>query len=98
MATEYNVINNQVLLHFEIQLGDDIGFMEYRFNKNNIVLMHTQVPKSMEGKGVAPALAKYAFDYAREHYHPVVVYCPYVLTYLKRHPELNELLDKPGNP
>jgi predicted GNAT family acetyltransferase len=90
---DYNVINNKEQLHFEIHEGDNIGFLEYRYYKNDIALMHTEVPESMEGKGVASALAKYAFEYAKEHNHEVIIYCPFVDTYLKRHPLLNILFN-----
>lgn len=57
-------------------------------------LMHTFVPEILEGRGIASSLAHHALEWAREHKKPVVVYCPYVATYLKRHPEYNEVIDK----
>lgn len=81
-------------MHFEIHEGDEIAFLEYRFYKKDIAFMHTEVPKSMEGKGIASALAAYAFQYAKQIDKLVMVYCPFVAVYLKRHPELNEQLDK----
>jgi predicted GNAT family acetyltransferase len=56
--------------------------------------MHTEVPESMEGRGVASALAKFAFEYAKEHGNAVKIYCPFVGTYLERHPEFRSLVDK----
>lgn len=56
--------------------------------------MHTVVPESMRGSGVASALAAYAFRYAKEHKKAVMVYCPFVSTYIKRHPEVRQQLDK----
>lgn len=94
MALEHKIINNEKQMHFEIHEGDDIAFLEYRFHKSDIVFMHTVVPKSMEGRGIASALAAYAFNYAKEHNNPVKVYCPFVLTYIKRHPEVQDQLDK----
>ena len=94
MAAGYNIDNNEKLMHFEIHEGDDIAYLEYRFYKKDIALMHTEVPESMGGKGVASALAEYAFKFAKEHKKPVMVYCPFVAAYLKRHPELREQLDK----
>lgn len=94
MPVEYKVSNNEKLMHFEIHDDDNIAFLEYRFYKNDIAFMHTVVPKSMEGKGVASALASYAFNYAKEYKKLVMVYCPFVSTYLKRHPEVHEQLDK----
>ncbi len=94
MAIAYKIINNEKLMHFEIHGDDAIAFLEYRFYKNDIAFMHTEVPESMEGKGVASALAEYAFKFAQENKKPVMVYCPFVAAYLKRHPELKEQLDK----
>ena len=94
MSYTYNVTNNEKLMHFEVHEGNETAYLEYRFYKNNIAFMHTEVPKTMEGKGVAATLAAYAFDYAKTHEKPVMVYCPYVAVYLKRHPELRNLLDK----
>jgi predicted GNAT family acetyltransferase len=90
MASEHKIINNEKQLHFEIYEGDEIAFLEYRFHNNTIALMHTVVPKSMEGKGIASTLAAYAFQYAKANSKPVSVYCPYISTYIKRHPELQE--------
>jgi uncharacterized protein len=93
-VSTYDIINNEKEQHFEYREGNSIAFLEYRFYKNSIAFMHTEVPESIEGKGVAAALAEYAFKYAKEHNKPVMVYCPYVSVYLKRHPELRVQLDR----
>lgn len=92
--SNYTIHNNEATPHFEIREGDEVAFLEYRFYKKSIAFMHTLVPASMEGKGAASALVAYAFEYAKKHNMPVMVYCPFVSTYLKRHPELREQLDK----
>src|SRR6476620_5153545 len=92
--TKYTVINNEQQQRFEIHLGEEVAFLEYRFHKNDIALMHTFVPEPLEGRGLAAALAKYSLEWAREHKKPVMVYCPYVGAYLKRHPEYNDIVDK----
>lgn len=94
MPEDYKIDNNEKLMHFEIRENDDVAFLEYRFYKNDIALMHTEVPESMGGRGIASALAAQAFKFAKEHKKPVMVYCPFVAAYLKRHPELKEQLDK----
>jgi uncharacterized protein len=91
---KYKIVNNADLMHFEIHEGDDIAYLEYRFYKKDIAFMHTEVPESMSGKGIASALAEYAFKFAKENKKLVMVYCPFVAAYIKRHPELKEQLDK----
>ena len=90
---EYNVTDNTDKQQFEIHSEGEIAFLVYRFYKNDIALMHTEVPKALEGKGVGTALVQYAFQYAKDHSKSIIVYCPFVAAYLKRHPELKSMVD-----
>ncbi|MBL0359139.1 MAG: N-acetyltransferase [Chitinophagaceae bacterium] len=56
--------------------------------------MHTYVPETHEGKGIAGSMAKFVLEYAKNSNLKLIVYCPYVAAYLKRHPEYNELVDE----
>lgn len=94
MDGDYTIENNENQQRFEIQIGNEVAFMEYKFYENSIALMHTLAPESLGGKGLASALAAYAFQYATDNQKPVMVYCPFVATYVKRHPEVLPLLDK----
>ncbi|MEP7251076.1 MAG: GNAT family N-acetyltransferase [Ginsengibacter sp.] len=94
MPEKYQIAHNEKQMHFEIHDGDAIAYLEYRFYKNDIVFMHTEVPDSLSGKGVASALSAYAFEYAKKIKKQVMVYCPFVGAYLKRHPELKDQLVK----
>lgn len=89
-----DTINNTEKLHFEIKLGNEHAYIEYRWHNEKIVLMHTEVPESMRGKGIANKLAKDVFEYIRSHKLKSVVYCPFLLGYLKRHPEYDDLVTK----
>jgi len=98
MADEIKISNNEQNLHFETKLdGGEYAFVEYRWHKEALVLMHTLVPEGHEGKGIAGALAKFALEYAKEKKLPLMVYCPYVRAYMKRHPEYDNLLAAAGN-
>jgi len=90
----YNVINNTQQQQFEIHAEDNVAVLVYRFYKNDIALMHTDVPDALGNRGIASALAKFALEWAKEQHKKIMVYCPFVASYLKRHPEYNELVDK----
>lgn len=93
METSIQINNNEQLLHFETELSNgEFAFIEYRWHNKELVLMHTLVPDGFEGKGIAGALAKYALEYALANQLKIVVYCPYVNAYLKRHHEYQVLL------
>ena len=89
-----DIINNKVQQQFEVHAEDEVAVLVYRFYKNDVALMHTDVPAKLGNKGIASALAKHALEWAKEHHKKVMVYCPFVASYLKRHPEYNVLVDK----
>jgi uncharacterized protein len=90
----YTVTNNEKEQRLEIREENELAYLEYRYHKDDIVLMHTFVPDELEGKGLASSLAHYALEWAREKGKRVKVYCPFVAAYLKRHPEYNDIVDK----
>lgn len=94
MDTTNKVSNNEIQMQFELNEGDDLATLVYRYYKTDIAFMHTFVPDSMKGKGVASALAEYAFKFAKEKNKLVMVYCPFVAKYVKSHPEVKEQLNK----
>jgi predicted GNAT family acetyltransferase len=91
---EYIVINNKEQQRFEVHEEGETAYLEYRFYKKDIALMHTFVPERIEGRGIASALAHYALEWSKENNFPVMVYCPYVGAYLKKHPQYNDIIDK----
>jgi predicted GNAT family acetyltransferase len=93
MAENYEVINNEKNLQFEIHIEGEIAKLVYRWHKGNIALMHTYVPEAYEGKGIASTLAKTALEYAKAKDIKVMVYCPYVAKYMTKHPEYEYLKD-----
>lgn len=86
------VVNNLQNLRYEIDLGNEKAFLEYRWNNGDLALMHTVVPESFEGKGIAGLLAKTALESAKREGLKILVYCPFVQSYIKRHPEYEVLI------
>lgn len=90
---EYTITNNEKEMQFEIALEGEKAYLTYRFYKKDIAFMHTTVPKALEGRGIASALAREAFRYAAALRKKVMVYCPFVAGFVKNHPEYRQLLD-----
>ena len=93
MADAPDVIDNAAEHRFEVRLGDDVAFAEYRLKPGQIVLPHTVVPPAFEGKGVASALARYAFAQARARSLAVIPTCPFMAGWVKKHPEVHDIID-----
>jgi len=89
---DQSVYNNADNMQFEMHSDGETAFLQYRFHEDVIWLMHTEVPKKLEGKGIASILAHYGLEWAKENNKKVKVICPFVAIYLKRHPEYNVLV------
>jgi predicted GNAT family acetyltransferase len=90
----FEITNNEKEMQFQIHAEGEIASLQYRFYKSDIALMHTDVPDALSGKGMASALAHHALEWAKEHKKKIMVYCPFVASYLKKNPQYEELVDK----
>jgi len=86
------VYNNETEGQFEIAVGDEVARLEYTRANSTITYTHTVVPATLEGEGIGGKLARHALEFARENNLKVVVRCPFVNSYLQRHPEYQSLL------
>jgi hypothetical protein len=94
MADTTQVTDNTDARRFEVNLGGETAFAEYRLHPGVIVLPHTVVPDAFAGKGVASALARHAFGYARANGLKVVPTCEFMAGWVTKHPEEQDLLDE----
>ncbi|MEQ1883435.1 MAG: GNAT family N-acetyltransferase [Bryobacteraceae bacterium] len=86
------VTQNETLNRFEVHEDGSVAFLEYRLRPGEIVMVHTEVPAELEGRGIGGQLAKKGLDYARAYALRVIPNCPFVASYIKRHPEYLDLV------
>lgn len=90
------IVLNEEKKRFEFIEDGQLSELTFELHPDCIALLHTFVPKELEGKGIAGLLAKTALEYARTHSLRVLPYCSYVQVYLKKHPEYGDLVEKQG--
>lgn len=78
----------------ELIVGNYTALIEYKLLHNNLLLLHTEVPEELEGKGVGSAIVLKTLQYAKEKHYRIVPLCPFVQAYLKRHSEWNEIVSE----
>jgi predicted GNAT family acetyltransferase len=89
------VVNNAEASRFEIALPDGVAELTYQLpDPGTLVLVHTEVPPALEGHGLASLLARTALEFARESHLRVVPRCPFVRSYLRKHPEFADLTSR----
>jgi uncharacterized protein len=80
---------------FELEEMGETAYLEFDLDSAGwITLLHTEVPETLRGRGIAGTLAKTGLEYARDHQLKVDVVCPLVANYLSKHPEFQPLVGR----
>ena len=90
--SDVTVTHNENAQRFEVGIDDLCAFMTYSRFPGRIVYTHTEVPKPLEGQGLAAKLARAALDFARVNDLRVVPLCPYVSRFIRKHAEYQDLV------
>ena len=89
---EFEVRHNPAASRFEAIVDAALSMLVYARSPRDLVLLHTEVPTSLRGRGIAGQLARSALDFAREQGLSVVPRCPFVAEYIRRHPGYADLV------
>lgn len=89
---ELSITNNEGKKRFEADVNGQIAYLEYMPAGQNIVLSHTEVPETLEGQGIGGRLVKEALETIKSNGQKIIIVCPFVAAYIKRHPEYLELV------
>jgi uncharacterized protein len=86
------VTDNPAQQRFEAHVGPYLAVAEYERHGTAIIFTHTEVPASIEGRGIAGQLAHTALEQVRAEGLTVIPRCPYIAAYIRRHPEYAALV------
>lgn len=89
------VRNNPEENRFEVSVdGEFAGVMDYRVDDGRVLVPRVEVLPEFRGGGVASTLVRESLDTIRaEGWGTVVPLCPYAETWIRRHPEYQDLVD-----
>jgi predicted GNAT family acetyltransferase len=89
--TSHNPAQHRYEAHLD---GELAGFADYELRGDDlIVFTHTEVDDAFEGRGVGGALARFALDDVRaEGTRRVVPRCPFIKSWIEKHPEYQDLV------
>lgn len=82
-----DVTRNDEDRRFEFTAEGTTAFLAFHITDGQLFLDHTEVPRALEGAGVGSKLVRAALAHARTERLPVVAICPFVASYLERHPD-----------
>jgi uncharacterized protein len=82
-----DVIDNTDASRFELRADGRLAELLYRVRGDRLVLIHTEVPLELEGRGIGGRLVTAAVDRAAREGLTLVPLCPFARGWLERHPE-----------
>lgn len=93
---KYKVHLDEEDQRFEVQLEDEVAYLDYRWYQDRLMLLYIFVPVPFRGKGVSNVLIENALNFAREKGTKIQIYCPYIARYVRNHPQYHDLLEQPS--
>jgi uncharacterized protein len=81
------VTDNQAQSRFELHADGFLAELIYRRNGRRLVLIHTEVPAELEGRGFGGRLVAAAVSRAAREDLTLVPLCPFARGWLERHPD-----------
>lgn len=76
--------------------GETVGILQYARHRDRIDLVHTVTDPAKRGTGAASALVRTAFAEARRDGLSVDPVCPFVESWVNRHPEEADIVERDG--
>ena len=87
------VRDNADALRYELLVdGELVGELRYRRRPDAVALIHTELSKALEGRGLGGQFVQGALEDLRSRGLQVVPICPFVRSYIQRHPEYGDLV------
>lgn len=86
--SERKFLNNKEKGRYELHVGESFSLAKYRINYEGVVYMtHTETPNELKGQGAASELIEKSLQDIKEQGKKVHPLCPFVIAYIKKHPE-----------
>jgi uncharacterized protein len=84
---EQRVVDNPELHRYELYVGDDLaGQIAYSGRNGAVTLIHTEIDPAFKGQGLGGAIVAAALADLDERGLRMIPVCPFVRSYLERHP------------
>ena len=93
MNEDQKVIDNRADSRFELTVDGAVAELTYRRRADRLVLLHTEVPEPLGGRGLGGQLVRAAVERAAGEGLTVVPLCPFARSWLERHPDVAENVD-----
>lgn len=77
--------DNREQNRFELDIGDQVAFANYRRTEDGLAIFHVETPRALRGQGVASKLMEAVVEAARAEGREVIPFCSYAASWMRRH-------------
>jgi hypothetical protein len=95
-TSSISIRDNPLKHRFEAESQGKLAFAIYSLTDDVITFIHTIVPESLRGHGIATRLVLAGLASARERGLRVIPKCPVFAAYMREHPKTHDLLADEG--
>ena len=90
---DIQLVINDKANRFELHIEGHLAVIEYSMKGDIFVLLHTEVDQALEGRGFASMITEKTFNYIESINAKIIPLCPYIVSYLKKHPEWDRIVE-----
>ena len=87
-----DIHDNAAQHRFEMDVGGRTAFATYRLSDGVVSIMHTEVPRELNGKGLGSELVRGTLELIRARGLKVRPMCGFVRFFLREHPEYADMV------
>ena len=100
MSDRPEVVDNDTASRFELKVEGHLAELIYRRAGNRLILIHTEVPDELGGRGIGGVLVAAAIERAAREGLTIVPQCPFARDWLNRHADVAATvkIEPPGGP
>lgn len=89
-AASDDLVHDPDRRQFRLNVEGSIAFVDYILRDGQYLLVHSEVPVALRGKGAGQRLVEKTFEYLEAHQWPAVAQCPYIQAVARRSPHWRE--------
>lgn len=92
MLIQHKQVGGKGMFYVEVDSTIVAEMVYTKPSEDKIIIEHTEVDPSLEGKGVGKQLVEYAVEFARTHKLKMIPLCPFTKAVMDRRPDLRDVL------
>lgn len=93
IPSRLSIVHDKGNKQFTLDINGEIAKVEYIFKKEKMLLVHSEVPYNLRGKGIGKVLVEKAFEKLTNEGYKAIAICSYIKAVAKRSEKWNKIIE-----